>query len=325
MNKVIATLFCALLATPLMADKVRLNVGFWPGDLEPELENRLLKDDLIAGRSFNRINLAWSGKETYTMYPLGAQYILENLGPGDLLIGGNYIRYAPEYKFNALGAAPSISIVSLDNFLNSDWEAEAGYRLGLLDKKLFVTPKVGGRWHFQEFDYNELTIGSGTLALSAGDNQFRANAKGTFVGAGLQYYVTPSVSVFGDFIMTSPLFGNVSGAMTDKRTVLGIASNAPYLTLDNASGGYQMNLTRFTLGAQYDITPELHLQAGIREETTRSKYPGYVNLPITIRNSGASIADDFVTEIVTDILFWEAEEVQKKGFVFLGVSYDINL
>ncbi len=324
MKKLVATLLCAFLATPVMADKLRLNLGFWPGDLEPELENRLLKDDLIAGSGFGRLNLDWSGKQTYTLYPLGAQYIKENLGPGDLMIGGNYIRYAPEYKFNAIGFGPSISIVSLDNFLNSDWEAEVGYRMDVMDKKLFVTPKAGGRWHFQEFDRNETLIGPGTLAFSVGDNSFRGSAKGTFIGAGLQYYVTSEFSLFGDFITTSPLFGNVSGDMTDKRTLIGIGGSSPILYLDNASGGYEMNLTRWTLGAQYDISPELHLQAGIREETTRSKYPGYVNLPIVIQGNSANIGDSFVTEIITDMLFWEAEEVQKKGFIFLGVSYDVS-
>lgn len=324
MKKAIAAILCTLLATPVLADKVRLNAGFWPGNLEPELEQRLFKDDLLAGFSFGRLDLGWTGKETYTIYPLGAQYIIENLGPGDLLLGGNYIRYAPEYKFNAIGVGPSISFVEMQNFLNSDWEAEAGYKIGLLDKKLFVTPKFGGRWHFQEYDYNELTVGSGTLALSVGNNQFRANAKGTFMGAGLQYYVTPELSVFGDFIMTSPLFGNVSGAMTDKRTVLGLVGSAPYIAIDNASGGYELNLTRWTIGAQYDITPELHLQGGVRTETTTSKYPGYFNIPILVTSVGAAPALS-VGEIVTDVLFWEAEEVQKKGFVFFGVSYDINL
>lgn len=324
MKKLIVTILCSLLATPLLADKIRLNVGFWPGELEPELENRLFKDDLIAGTSFGRFDLPWTGKDTYTLYPLGAQYIIENLGPGDLLLGGNYIRYAPEYKYNGFGAGPSISIVELRNFINSDWEAEAGYRIGLLDKKLAVTPKFGGRWHFQEYDYNETTIGSGTLALSVGDNQFRGNAKGTYLGAGIQYYVTSEFSVFADYIMTSPIGGNVSGAMTDKRTVLGFVGSAPYLALDNASAGYQLSITRWTLGAQYDITPVLHVQGGVREETARSKYPGYFNIPILVTSAGPAPALS-VGEIVTDILFWEAEEIQTKGFVFLGVSYDIDL
>ena len=327
MIRIIATIFCALLAMPAFADKVRVNLGFWPGELQPEQENRLLKDDLIAGASVGRLDLEWTNKETYTIYPLGVQYMMDGIGPGTLIIGGNYIRYSPAYKFNALTLGPSIGIINLQNFKNSDWEAEAGYQLALLDKKLLVTPKFGARWHFQEYDYDELTIGVGSYAKSF-DSPFRANAKGTYVGSGVQYYVTPELSILGEYIMSTPFFGNVSGAMTDKRNTVGVVASVPYIQIERANAGYEVEIKRWMLGVQYDVMPQLHIQAGLRQEIQTAKYTGYFNLPILI--TGTSVATisptlSTVGEIITDKLFWEAAETQKKGFVFIGASYDVNL
>ncbi len=327
MRQIIAFLFAAFVAAPVFADHVRINAGFWPGDLDPELETRMFKDDILAGPNFGRLDLDWTGKDTYTLYPLGLQYFKDGIGPGTLVISANYIRYTPDYKFTALGTAPSISFVNLENFKNSDWEAQLGYQIPVLDKKLILTPEFGGRWHFQEFNYDELTIGNGTFAKSF-DSPFRANAKGSFIGAGAQYYVTPQLSILADYIRTTPFFGNVSGSMSDKRNVAGVSSGGAYLQIDRATAGYVVDISRWTLGVQYDITPELHLQAGVREETQTAQYTGYFNIPILVTNGIAgptAIPYNTAVEIVTDKLFWESKEVQTKGLFFVAASYDLNL
>ena len=92
-------LLTALTVSTVSADQLRLNVGLWPGELDPELEGRLLLDDLVEPTS--RIDLAWSNKDTTTVYPLGLQYF-KPMGPGQLVLTANYIRYAPEYSFNGI-------------------------------------------------------------------------------------------------------------------------------------------------------------------------------------------------------------------------------
>lgn len=325
LRKTLLLLVCVFIATPAFADKVRLNLGFWPGQLDSELEPRFFKDDLLTGTSFGRLNLEWVDKDTYTIYPLGAQYMKDGVGPGTLIVGANYSRYMPDYKFNAITNNPSLalSIVSLDQFKVSDLDVEAGYQLPIIDKTLFVTPKFGARWHSMEFNYNDLTIGSGTISKSI-DSPFKADAKGTYVGAGLQYYVTAQVSLLAEYVTTAPGIGNVSGSMTDKRTVLGVAANQPFLRLDNASGGYTIDMNRWMLGAQFDVTPELHVMAGVREETSYSKYKGYFNIPIVLV-AGTNAISASIEELITDKLFWESKEKQTKGFIFMGLTYDINL
>ncbi|MCE9597660.1 MAG: hypothetical protein K8S54_06795 [Spirochaetia bacterium] len=325
LRKIILLLVCTFVTTPVFADKVRLNLGLWPGQLDPELEPRFFKDDLLTGANFGRLNLEWVDKDTYTIFPLGAQYMKDGVGPGTLILAGNYSRYQPDYKFNGVTNNPAlaVSIVSLDQFKVSDWELEAGYQLPVIDKTLFVTPKFGARWHFQEFNYNELTLGNATISKSL-DSPFKADAKGTYVGAGLQYYVTPQVSLLADYVTTAPGLGHVSGSMTDKRTVVGVAANTPFLRLDNATAGYTVDINRWMIGAQYDVTADLHVMAGVRQETTQSKYKGYFNIPIVLV-AGTNAINAVVEELITDKLFWESKEKQTKGFIFMGVSYDINL
>ncbi|MBI39169.1 MAG: hypothetical protein CMF59_06190 [Leptospiraceae bacterium] len=306
-------LLTALTVSTVSADQLRLNVGLWPGELDPELEGRLLLDDLVEPTS--RIDLAWSNKDTTTVYPLGLQYF-KPMGPGQLVLTANYIRYAPEYSFNGISTG-SVALVTLEDFATTDWELEAGYEIPLVGNKLFITPRLGFRWHTQEFNYDELTIGSPS-AISL-DSPFSGNARGSYIAVGGRFYLMPQIALYVDF-MTTSIFPNFGGSMEFEQTVL---QTDGVLRYDRAESSYQVEFSRYTLGIQYDINKNAYIQIGIREEVQKTSYPGYYNLAIRTDSSGVNSTVD---EIISDIVFWDfQDQTQTKGFAYFAFSYGIDI
>lgn len=310
----ILAIFLIVFSSAANADTLRLNVGLWPGELDPELEGRLLLDDVVEPTP--RLDLAWANKDTTTIYPLGLEYF-KPMGAGQLVITGNYIRYAPEYSYTGITTTGSVALVTLEDFATTDWELEAGYEIPLLGNKLFLTPRLGFRWHTQEFNYNELTLGS-TTAFSL-DSPFTGNARGSYIALKAQFMLLPNVSVFVDY-MTTSIFPNFGGSMEFEQTVL---ESGGVLRYDRAEASYEVEFSRYTLGFQYDVTKQAHIQVGIREEVQKTSYPGYFNLAIRTDTGAVSST---VNEIVSDILFWDLQQQdQTKGFAFFAFSYDINI
>jgi hypothetical protein len=318
--RILVALSTLLLSAPLFADKLRLNVGYWPGELEPELEERFMLDDLV-GQSM--LDLQWTGKQTNTIWPLGFQYI-KPMASGNLIITANYTRYMPEYKYNSL-PIPGLSAVrmaELKNYYSTDWDGEAGYQFELGKSGLFLTPKLGFRWHNTGYEFSALTVGS-VIGTTIGDNNFVASARGAYAGLGLQFYLQKNVSLIGEYATTS-IFPNFGGSMEYKTTEIYLGS-ANLISITNQESDYQMKINRWLLGVQYDHTDNLHFQVGFRQEEQIHSYPGFFGMNFSIINNNFGFSGIDATEIITDIIFWESEKTQKKGLFFFAVSYDINI
>lgn len=306
----------------LQANELRLNVGFWPGELEPELEPRFFIDDLIEAGGLGRINLEWTNKTTYTIYPLGIQYLIP-VGGNKLVFGANFIGFYPEYKFNGISLMPTtVSIVELKNFGINDIEGEIGYQIK--QQQITFTPKIGSRFHRQTFEYSELIIGQ-AIGFSIGDNLFNAHALGTYFGIDLEFKLQNNISLVGEYLNTA-FFPGFSGSMEFKTSTILFAGNFFALGVTNQSSSYDVKIERFKLGFLYDIDKTKHIEFGIRTETQKHSYPGYFNIPIVISSFGAAnIALDTVFEIVTDYIFWQQEKEQKKGLLYFAFRYDIPM
>jgi hypothetical protein len=322
LSRASVALAAMMLSAPLFADKLRLNVGYWPGELEPELEDRFFLDDLVPLPG--QLNLGWTGKQTNTIWPLGVQY-LKPMGSGILTLGLNYTRYMPEYKYNSLfiggGLGSAVRIVSLDNYYSTDWDGELGYQFEIGKSGLFLTPKLGFRWHWTGFENNAITLGS-IVGVSVGNNQFDANARGGYIGLGLQFYLQKNISLIGEFATTS-IFPNFGGSMSYQTTELFLGAGN-LISITDQTASYEVQINRWMLGFQYDHTADLHFQVGLREEQQIHSYPGFFGKNFLIVGGAGSIDID-ATEIITDKIFWESEKTQKKGLFFFAVSYDINI
>ncbi len=302
----------------LEANELRLNIGFWPGELDPELEPRFFNDDLIEGGTLGRIDLEWSNKNTYTIYPLGFQYFIP-AGNGKIMIGANYILYNPEYRFNGIYPFGAVSLVELKDFFINDIEGELGYQINA-GKNLYITPKLGSRLHKQTFTYNEITIGN-VFGITIGNNDFEATALGTYAGVDLQLYLEKNISFVFEYLNTA-FFPGFGGDMKFKTTTF---YTGDILAITNQSSSYDVKIERYKLGLQYDIDSTKHIQFGFRQETQTHSYPGYFNLSLIITPGGADVGLDSFREIVTDIFFWQQEEKQKKGLIYFQFSYDIPM
>lgn len=318
LKTVVALALFGFVTTALSADTLRLNLGFWPGDLEPELQGRYQKDDLIQGAAFYRYNLDWTDQQTYTIYPLGLQF-MRAVGPGKLVLSGNYVRYQPDYKYNGIGSV-FLSQVALKNYVTSDWEADAGYQLAVLNNQVLITPKLGYRRHFQEFDYEELTLGDGTFIIN-GPSPFQSTAGGLYAGLGLQVYVTSEVSLIFDYVQSA---GFWTGSMNQERVTAGSVGGAGFISFERAESSYEISIQRYALGVQYDVQKNLHLQVGVREEKLAQSYPDYFGLPIVVSGAGSAL-NASLTEYLTDLFIWEGTETSTKGFVYFSLSYDLDI
>ncbi|MBX7056914.1 MAG: hypothetical protein K1X75_02530 [Leptospirales bacterium] len=306
------------LSSPLAANTIRLNLGYWPGDLTPELEGRYFKDDLLQGAGYGRVDLPWSNTNTHTIYPLGFEAALSNIAGGELVLNANYIRYAPEYEFQGFGAT-FVSLVSLKNYLSTDWEADLGYRFKVLDGRLTLTPKFGYRQHSQEFDYEELTLGT-TIAVN-GASPFDASAGGTYAGLGLKFQISGPWSFNFDYVRS---LGFAGGSMTQEKTVIGTTG----LSWERAESSYELDFERASASIGYDFSDVFGMEVGVRQEKLRQKYVDYFGFPIVINTAGSVVASsvtDTVYEALTDRFIWEGTETSTKGLFFVAFHYNLNL
>jgi len=308
-----------LASTALSADTVSINVGYWPGELDPEMEQRLFLDDLItpsgAGFALGRLDLEWSNKTTNTIYPLGLEY-KKKIGSGDLVLRGNYSQYNPEYKFNAIATGPSVTIASLMDYNISDYDYEAGYRFHLADDKLLLTPKLGYRIYSKNFSLDELTLGGGIIGKTL-DSSFEASTSGLYTGIDLEYRINGEFSVLGSYILSSNAW---SGTATQEKISAVATGSALTATYESATSGYTLSIDQWMLALQYRLDKSWRFQFGLREEKLTQSYPGYVNLVLTTAGLSAS-----ANEIITDYIFYGQEIAQTKGLVFFAASYDIEL
>ncbi len=319
-RKKILSFSLILFSFALHSNELRLNLGLWLGELEPELQPRFFYDDLIEGRGIGRLNLEWTNKTTYTLYPLGIQYLIPAMG-NRLVFGANFIGFYPEYKYNGISFNPIyVSIVELKNFGINDIEGEIGYQAS--SGSVIFTPKIGSRFHRQTFEYNELTIGE-LIGFSFGDNQFKANALGTYFGIDLQFRLQNNLSLVGEYLNTA-FFPGFSGNMEYKNSSIYLGDNSFKLSITNQSSSYEVKIERFKVGMLYDINATNHIEFGIRTEIQKHSYPGYFNLPVVISNTGANIALDTLFEIITDYIFWQQEQEQKKGLLYFAFRFDLK-
>lgn len=323
---ILCILGAMLFASSLQAQTtLRMNVGYWPGNLEPELEDRYFKDDLILGSGLGRLNNGWSNKQTNTVYPLGVEFLIP-AGPGRVVFAGNYIRYEPEYEYTGVGLF-FFSDVKLGSYKTTDWEAEAGYEYPIIPKKLLITPRIGFREHFKDFTYEEFSIGVNPLASFSDESVFSASARGMYLGLELQYYITSELSILGDVMFTPGLPG-WDGSMTQERNVYGIPSGfgSAFVSIERGEAGYQIDIQRYTFGIQYDVTADLSLQVGLRQEILTQSYPDYFAIPIILSSvSAPSVASNAVLELLTDRIFYDEQESQVKGLFYVALSYDVDL
>lgn len=310
----------------LQADTLRLRGTVWPGELQPELENRIFLDDLIGpgtgnGSGFGRYDREWNTSSNVPTM-LGVDYY-SPFQEGRIVLSASYIRHTPDYSFSGFDTGPDISLVSLDNYRETNVEGEAGYEIEGIKDTLFITPRIGIRNHYKSFDYNDISFGSGTMVLTT-EGPFQANVYGSYAGIEGSYFLSKDVAITGSFFTSSPIIGDIKGDMSFDHERIGFSGNSIYYAIDSATSGYTMNLTRLQIGAEYHLNRELTFRAGYRYERMNHTYPDYFNLPIVI-SGGTLNASAILNEIITDRVFWNRDEKTEKGMIYAGVTYDIQM
>lgn len=305
------------------ADTLRVQGGLWAGELSPELEQRFFLDDLISGSSFGRYNLTWGGKdETFAWHPIGIEYH-KPLGDGALILGANWNHYDPDFTYAGIRTNPSLSLVTLMDYERSDTNLNAGYRIGVLDGTLLLTPGVGMRFYDESFRYSELTIGT-TNQISL-ESPWQSSARGIYLGMEVRYKALPSLDLIADY-RSSAITPALTGRMHHERTIVGVSGSALVGSYERIEADVEMEMLQWSLGIEFHLTERLHIFGGIREETLTIKYPGYFSLPIVVDASGtASLASNIVTEFISDAFIYSQPMRTRKGLIYFGVAYDFAI
>lgn len=324
---ILLAVFTACLIPPGLAaedtDTLRIQAGGWAGLREPELETRFLLDDLIG--TTERINLPWRGGFTVTGYPLGFAY-LRKAGPGRLVLEGNYIDYSPEYSYASFDPdADSIGLIRLQEFEQTEYEGLLGYEIPLAANKLYVTPLVGARQHFKEFNYDEFTIGDDTYVKSM-FSPFEASGRFTVQGLRGRFEAHPKLSLIGEYLYSS--ISDLGGSMYHDRFLWGVNDGNLFLTYETASAGYEVEMHHTMLGVETPVTKDLKLRVGVRNETQTVRYPGYYSLAFVVLDDRPGGDTGFVDvdteEFITDYIFYSLPLRSTKGSVWAAISYDLN-
>ena len=329
-NLLIKTLaFLLIISGPaagaLSADTLRINLGFWPGERDPGLEQHLFYDDLLYNTGLGRFDLPWKGKDTSTIYPIGLQFI-RPAGNGSIVAGINYTRYLPDYSF--LGLYPGSGVFSMVDLLDykaTDIEAEVGYEFNV-GSQFKVKPKFGGRSHAESYTYNELTLGEGTYIVTLNGGPFESSAQGAYMGVDANFALTPQLSIIGEYAMSAPLFGTLLGSHSGERITAGvIGGSIGYYEYLSEESSYKINFSRFMLGMEYKLNEKFRINAGVRSEEIKESYPEFYSFSYTILagNNRGSITLPIV-EYFTDAMFYGTPHPTTKGVFFVGMSMDIG-
>lgn len=321
--KWVASIFLLISFSGLAAEKeVSLTAGLWLGDRTPEMETRMFLDDLI--EPFNsRINMPWSGGYSATLYPLSIQY-KQPIWKGKAVVTGSVMRNLFNYEFDGFilnGGNGAISMVELSGYEENNIDLDLGYEL-TFGGKFFITPFIGTRYHTKKFELSEITIGSPSGLSLEGD--FSGVSRSIYAGVHGKYQIVKSWSVFGDVRKTMPVLGNIQGNM-EFNSMRFYTNNT--IKWEKVNANYNIDLTRATLGGQYDMSESLHFFAGVMQETMKVHYPEYKSIPINVNlNAGSLAFAGSVYEYFTDQFFIYKQPIEtKKGIVFAGITYDINL
>lgn len=326
---IILTVFTTSLSAKGKNSILQLRAGGWTGTHTSELENRYFLDDLLYGTELYRLNFPWN--EAYTQdAPVGFRFY-HPFQEGEIVLGAQYVRHTPDYNYMGLYFYPSdneiqgLSLMSLDNYSSYNLEGDLGYRLEVAPKTS-ITARVGYREHSKSYDYYDLTIGDDWIIFTM-NGPFEASSRSTYVGGTLEYEINSKFSVSIDYDSTSPLFGNLDGKMNSDVEKIGLSdTNDNYIYYrDSAKSDYRINFTRYSISGKYMVSKNLGVELGLRQETMKTEYPQYWNVPIIIVDNELEV-DDLLEEFVIDQYFiYKNQEISQKGMIYAGITYDINV
>ncbi|MFN3604786.1 MAG: hypothetical protein ACK4UJ_08760 [Leptonema sp. (in: bacteria)] len=322
MIKKIIIFFIISLPTVSYPDELRVVFGLWGGKLELELQQRFFLDHLIEGNQLGKIDLNWSGKKPFTIYPLGLEYLISK-GNYNIVLFSHLSFTFPNIQYNSIFLnSQNISKTEFQNFRLVGLSDDSGIGFQIKKNGILFSPKFGSQFFRQTFNYNELTIGQ-ISSISLGKNFFNAYSSAYYLGFDLELKLNNNLSFVGEYSNTEA-FPIKSGKMEFITNTIVFSGNFTEIQSTNSTSSYNVKSERYKLGLLFDMGGFQHFEFGIRIENQKHSYPSYFNTPFSISING--IRFDFNSiydELITDIIIYQQEQEQKKGLVYFAFKYHI--
>lgn len=292
-----------------------------------ELEDKYFTDDLLSGFNFGQLNTAWNrANNIYLLNPIGLDYYISGIGPGSLLLGGEF-RGIPGLAFTGYNAKYDfISVngggIGLHNadlaFKNLD--LNVGYQLAF--GQFLVTPKFQFRNFATNLSESALYLGNNSVGFR--DTSHNHNTWSGFIGVNLLYKINEASSVYFEFAMDSPILGQIrsSGDFNKLSVFAGNNFVAGSTTLVK-SATQEIRGTVIDLGYQHSFGA-LGLRVGYRGEELRTTYPSYTDVPVSfVSNNGNNNVSVDIEETILNSIFYKNSTSTLLQNIYLAVSYKL--
>lgn len=322
--------------TGLHADRVALSAGLWHGAQKSEFETISFMDHLIddsaLGVSGGNILMDWRGKNT-TSVPLSAYYIgstnlKDALAGMEFVVGFNWVQHKTVYDYSLIGTGPQLGSGSYASDVQRNTDIEAGIRLPLSEKKIWLGLRIGKRMHDYRTKFEESSYITPGMTDFQDPSPFVAKATGNLIIADFSFEINPKLNLLAGYKMIGQLNGNVNFTEFGTFTTTGPSTFSLYYMKNESQYAVRGNETM--LGVEYRISPAVKIQLTYRKETLQIKYPGYFNRfnIMTLTSGGVTAVTAGLvsrSDLATDYFFYGSGGTREKGFLYLGVTYDLDL
>ncbi|GBF50953.1 hypothetical protein LPTSP4_24840 [Leptospira ryugenii] len=169
-------------------------------------------------------------------------------------------------------------------------------------------------------------------AITRGKEKISNRDSAGFLGLGLEYDITPNLTIYFDALLFHNVFFTSSGRYKYTKEAEGyLISNASAgisNRFDDSSGTYKISGNRFSLGTSLKLSESLRFFVSFERDVIESQIsaPFGTNLVLVsiIGRSGALVSSDTARKTLTEYVMYSQKQRYEASTIQIGLSKDIS-
>jgi len=338
MKKISVLLFSLILSVPVFAqagklDKsaVRLKFAGVGGFYVSDWEKRNQNFNLVYNRV---IESNWQDQNKGTGVRFGVDYYASLKNPlfTHLLFGANFSDLKGSFPTNRFNA----NRIETLNYkaIQQQIEFTFGTVISVFDN-FRVIPKFVHRTVNQDINSNTTMIiyDSVDAGFIRGREKIRSRDTSGFVGFGMEYDLTPNLSLYFDSLLLSNVLFISSGKYTYSKTAEGYLTSNGSIGIsnrfDDSTGTFKISGNRFLLGVSLKASDSIRVFLSAERDTiyTNISAPFGTNLLLValLSSSGSSLTSDTINKTIIENIMYTQRQKYEATTLILGVSKDLDI
>ncbi len=300
--------------------RLRFSLGYWAGPEDADYIEHLRDDLTFAGLS-PRSLIDNPGPKPTEATPVALEFWTP-LQVGDLSLRLEHYVTGTSYRDGSgLTTGGTLFFFNHDRYRRERLHIFLGYRLGFLEDRLHVTPRLGLRRYGETSDLGLAGVQPDFVQLIA---QVRdVNGEGTVAGLDLEYLLLEDLSVLGTYARSvGPIDGDMNLASLNAAAARSVFGSATSLSYAGAVADHLHIWRSWSLALSYRVFEGVRIAAGYRKETISVRYPDYFTFSAAL---GGGFIEISPTELVTNRISYDQAKLSEKKGVFLEASYELGL